>query len=132
MSKNKNQLSPEVLEAMRCQYDAMGFEFGPGALSQFFSQFPFDAEWMKLAPTVMSPAEIAKRMIAKCAAVHLDQELPKCVSKLGETTTYVRMPLDDLRFAHRYLALIEARAEVSMDQTRRALNLTRQLSVEFA
>jgi hypothetical protein len=63
--------------------------------------------------------EIASLLIDKITALMIEHELPKCVRQFGDATL-ISMPLDDLRFVYGYLALVEARAPISLEQTKRA------------
>jgi hypothetical protein len=63
----------------------------------------------------------------------LEHNLPKCVEEVGtdEETgiwTMVSMPLEDLRFAYGYMALVEAGTEVTAEQTARACHISIRLS----
>lgn len=88
-------LSPEILDAMRRQCEAIGFEFNLEALSQYRTNFT--------SSMGLPPQEIADLLIQKMTAADIEHELPKCVQKLGNGTL-ISMPLEDLSFAYGYLA----------------------------
>jgi hypothetical protein len=116
-------LSPEIIDAMRSQHDAMGFGFNPEALTQVRG-----LDMISLASAMgLPPEEIASLLIQKIAAAHIEHELPKCVRQLGDSTM-ISMPLNDLRFAYGYLALVEAGAHINLDQTKRAIKIALKLS----
>jgi len=75
----------------------------------------------------LSVQEIARVLIEKITAANIEPGLQKCVSQLGDHHTVISMPLDDLRFAYGYLALGEAGAPISLDQTKRAIEIADKL-----
>ena len=122
-------LSPEILDAMRTQYEAMGFGFNPEALSQYRT----DGEGIIASAMSMGlpPQEIACRLIEQFTALHVEHELPKCVQQLG-SGVLISMPLEDLRFAYGYLALAEVEVPISLDQTKRATQIAHRLAAAAA
>jgi hypothetical protein len=117
-------LPPDILDAMRSQYDAMGFGFNPEGLSQY----AMDGVDMIAAAGAMglSSQEIAQVLIQKFTAAQMEQGLPRCVRQFGDATM-VSMPLDDLRFIYGYFALVEAGAPIDLDRTKRALQIAHKL-----
>ncbi len=107
-------LSPEILDAMRCRYEAMGFGFNPEGLSRYRTNFT--------SSMGLPPQEIANLLIQKITASRIKHDLPKCVQKLGNGTL-ISMPLEDLSFAYGYLALVEAGSTISLNQTKRAIQI---------
>jgi len=101
-------LSPEIIDAMGAELEAMGFNFDREALRE---NFKFGgAETIALAQAAgLSTDKIAHLLNIRVMAVCLEQLLPKCVEQIGDCT-YVSMPLDDLRCAHGFLALVKADA----------------------
>jgi hypothetical protein len=117
-------LSPEILDAVRTQYETMGFGFNPEGLSRYQVD---GADMIDAAATMgLSPQEIAHTLIQKITVAEIEQGLPRCVRQLGDATA-ISMPLDDLRFVYGYFALIEAGVPVKLDQTKRAIEIAHRL-----
>ncbi len=117
-------LPPEVLGAMRSQYDAMGFGFNPEGLSRYRTDGP---DMIGVAAAMgLSPQEIAHLLIQKFTAAEIERGLPRCIRQSGDATM-ISMPLDDLRFVYGYFALVEAGAPIKLDQTKRALQIAHKL-----
>ena len=107
---------------MRSRMEAMGLTFNPEALSGFQ-----DTNMIELGSSMgLSATEIAGLLINKIAAAQIERELPKCVWQRGDGVL-ISMPLDDLRFAYGFMALVEADAHISKDQTKRALQIADKL-----
>ena len=120
-------LSPEIVDALRSHYATMGYEFNPDALSQFKTDGP---DMIGLARSMgLSIEEIAKVLIEKFTVANIEAGLPTCVQSFGDDATLISMPLDDLRFACGYLALVEAGAPISLEQTKRAIRIAGSLTV---
>jgi hypothetical protein len=104
----------------------MGFEFDPDGLSQFKTDGP-DMVGLLASAMGLSPQEIAHELIGKMTAAEIEHGLAKCVQELG-SGTLISMPLEDLRFAYGYLALLEAGAPIGLDQTKRAIQIALKLT----
>jgi hypothetical protein len=83
------KLPPEIIEAMHREYEAMGLGFNEEALAQFGFDMP---ELVDLAISMGSPQEIARALVEKIVAAHIEHELPKCVREFGDATL-ISMPL---------------------------------------
>jgi len=119
------KLPPAIIDAMRAQCEAMGLGFNPEGLEAFAAQ---GLERLPLAMAMSSPAVLARELLAKTTAAWLDYQLPNCVGPLGDEATLVSMPLDDVRFAYGYLALVEAGAGLTDYQIKRAVEITGKLA----
>jgi hypothetical protein len=122
-------LSPEMINAIASQYEAMGFEFDARGLARFKTDGP--GVIGLASATGLPPQEIARLLIEKFTVTQIEHDLPRCVSQIGGRTL-IGMPLDDLRFAYGYMALIEAKATVSLEQTKRAIQIACKLSLTEA
>jgi hypothetical protein len=119
-------LSPEIIDAIGSQYKAMGFEFDPRGLARFRTGGP---DVVGLASAMgLPPQEIARLLIEKFTVTHIEHDLPRCVRQFGDRTL-MSMPLDDVRFVYGYMALVEAGATVSSEQTKRAIQIVCKLSL---
>jgi hypothetical protein len=117
-------MPPEILDAIRSQYEAMGFGFNPEGLSRYLTDEGLVSTSLSMG---LSPQEIACLLIERYTVAEIEYGLPKCVQSLG-SNVLISMPLDDLRFAYGYLALVEARAKISLDQTKRAIQIAIKLA----
>jgi hypothetical protein len=120
MATPLSPLSPQIVDAMRTQYEAMGFVFDTEAFAESVS---FDGTMIELARGMGLPIEeIAQLLIQKMAVDEIEHYLPKCIREM-DSLTLISMRLEDLRFAHGYLTLVEAGAKITPEQTKRAVEI---------
>ncbi len=116
-------LSPEMIDAVHSQYDAMGFGFYAEALVQYGGD-----ELEALASSMALPTEeMASLLIQRFTVLQIEHWLPKCVRQLVDATM-ITMPRDDLRFVCGYMALEAAGVPIKSDQTKRAIQIAHKLS----
>jgi hypothetical protein len=121
------KLPPEVIAAMQSQCEAMGFKFQPEAISGF----AFVPNGMELLSAMgLSSEEMARMLLERFTVLSIERHLPTCVDEQFDGRgAMISMPLDDLRFIYGYLALVEAGARTSPDQTKRAMEINDRLVV---
>jgi hypothetical protein len=118
-----SNLAPEIVDALRRQYEAAGVVLNSEALANCV----VDESIVALVNAMgSSPDEVAQTLIEKLVAADIELCLPTCVRQVADATL-VSMPLEDLRFAHGYLALVEAGACIAPDQITRAIHIVGSL-----
>jgi hypothetical protein len=122
MSEHKHVLPARIKDEMRRQLKVMGFELSDGVLERFASDIDINPLLL------MDPEASATALLETVTAQAIEDNLPACVSKYGDRATLVGMPLEDLRFAFGYLALVEARAAITADQLKEAMSIASQLA----
>ena len=100
-----------------------------GLTQKDFSQFHGNID---LAMSLgLPPREIAGLLIDRITAAHIEHGLPKYIKQLGDTAVLVSMPLEDLRFAYGYLAMVDV-GGISQAQTKRAVQIALKLDATTA
>jgi hypothetical protein len=115
-------LSPEIIEAVVGIAKDLGFQYNQEALNGY----SLDKLVKACEGCGWTPEDTAQEILRKTTAFDIENRIKKCVTPFGDGTL-IGLPLDDLKAAFGFIALVKAGVEVTRDHMIQAIKISDKL-----